>query len=152
MSRQTVRSAVADWIDGRVDGINKVYAAPPKIALAQDAKGGCSAIVWADKRKRVRVAMGGAHSGWKRLDYEVEVELFLAAKTRTAEEATVTMEAAVDALIDRIESDRTFDGRLWQAGEGSTGIDDEIGKPAVIGDVTNVWAFVRFNVTDWSQT
>ena len=75
MSRSQVRGAVSDWVAvGNVTNLNQVWTSFPKrIDFQVNATPGqltrAAAVVFISAESESRVAIGGAYSGWKRIDY-----------------------------------------------------------------------------------
>lgn len=154
MSQTTVRAAVVAWFKPpHVDGLARVFTAPPKIVQGGHAPGNTAiAIVTVAPGRRTRIAVGGEHSGWKRVDYSVELGIKLQSAQRTAEAATDRLDEIVDAAIARLESDRTLGGTVWRAGEGPVGIIGQRTRPQLIGEIVNLWHDLTFEVTEMVQT
>lgn len=162
-NRQGARAAVAAWFaPPAVTGLNSVFPSFPKPASLNDLAyfagvdqttvfSGAVGIVHIVNSKRLRKAMGGAHSGWKRIDYDIELQLLMKSTQQTAEAAMADFDALIDAVIARIEADRTFGSAdVWQAGEAY--LETESAEPHLTPTLTEEWSAVRFDLVQWLQT
>lgn len=157
MSRATARAAVAAWIaPPNVAGLNKVYASPPKVISSTDYAGaagvtaGCVAVIYILSRTDERIAIGGATSGWKRVRYVVDLDLWFRDTQPDAVVAQAAFDATVDALLARLRTDRTLGSPdVWQALEG--GLTDRSSEPQLEGDVTVIRGDVQFLLDEMIQ-
>lgn len=161
MSRVTIRAAMVAWLQGQVAGINTVYSSPPSVIAGTAFFGssagttsGCVATISVTRATERRVAVGGATSGKKRVDYDVTFQLHYLNVSRPAIgsdqmiDAQNELDAIVDALKARIRADRTASsGAIWQWGEQS--LDDQVGDPALTDGGTEIEAQVTTQVTEW---
>lgn len=166
MSRATVRAGIATWLTGQVPGINTVYRGQRRIIPATaftkgqvGAPFGAVAMVHILNEAENRIAVGGAQAGWKRLDYQVEIQLFFrwTSPARSANtdsdsglEATDAFDAIVDALKARIRADRTAGGTVWQWGEKR--LTGRYGELVERGDALELWAGIATEVTEMLPT
>lgn len=160
MSRASVRSTIYDFIsEPAIDGINKVFTSFPKrinfqeLALPGQANR-CVAVIFIEDEMEERIAIGGATSGWKRVDYGVAIQLFHHSSEREAEDAMSNFDMVIDNLKDKLRSDHRFgdaSGTLvWQGAEPA--IDVSYGEPmSQKGTYIETWASVRFKVTEMIQ-
>jgi hypothetical protein len=156
VSYTTARQAIVlRFAPGAVTGIGHVYRSHPKTipATAFASKGSPSGAVLVPSfpsDAETRVAMGGATSGRKRIDYTVDLEVFFRSSKRSAEDAMDDFEATLDALKTFIRSDRTLAStNVWQFGEGPSGIQTRRGQPGLAGNITTIWAAVRCVLTEF---
>jgi len=159
MSRQTVRTAVAAWFaPPNVAGLNTLYTAKPKLIPSTDFRRGQPAgtrtgsvgVVSIIGQAEQRVALGGAFSGWKTVQYVVEIELYCHSNAQRAEDAQDDFDATFDAMIARLRADRTLGSSVWEAGEEV--LEGTFGEPAVVsGSATERWAALRFVVIEQVQ-
>lgn len=164
MSRATLRAGIQAWLSSQVVGINTVYSAQPQLIPASafyapgtfGASSGCVAVIDILSETENRIALGGATSGWKRVDYQVGVQLFFrsTAPAPLNQDAGQVAMAAFDTIIEnlklRIRADRTAGGTVWQWGEGS--LIGTYGEMVAEGDARVAWAMIQTEVTEMTQT
>ena len=160
VGRKQVRSTLASFIaPPAIDGINQVFTSFPKridfqVNSLPSQVNRCIAVIFIESETESRIAVGGAHSGWKRIDYTVVIQLFHHSLERLAEDAMDNLDGIIDDLKDKLRSDHRFgdtSGTLvWQAAEPV--IDVSYGEPlSQKGNSIETWASVRFTVTQMIQ-
>lgn len=160
MSRAQVRKTLADWVaDGNIPNLNKIHLTYPKrIDFKQNAIAGqmsrCQGVVFIAGEQETRIALGGAHNGWKRVDYTVIIALYHHSLERDAEDAMADFDSIVDGIKDRLRSDHNFGdttGKLvWQGAEPE--ITCRYGEPSSVeGTATETFAEIEFAVTEMIQ-
>ena len=160
VGRKQVRSTLASFIaPPAIDGINQVFTSFPKridfqVNSLPSQVNRCIAVIFIESETESRIAVGGAHSGWKRIDYTVVIQLFHHSLERLAEDAMDNLDAIIDDLKDKLRSDHRFgdtSGTLvWQGAEPV--IDVSYGEPlSQKGNSIETWASVRFTVTQMIQ-
>ena len=158
MSRATIRAAVAQYFaPPAVAGINTVFRSKPKIIQQQDFSGGVAGVVssavlevYIERSREHREAFGGPNSGKKRIDHEVGLILHFQSNERRAEDAMDAFDQMHEAILQKLRADHTLaNGAVWQAGEGSRGIETLSDIPKTDKDLTIVTAIVRCDVTEW---
>jgi hypothetical protein len=161
MSRADVRSHVAQYIaDGGISNLNQVFTSFPKrINFEQNAAAGqitrAAGMVFIAGETEARVAIGGAYSGWKRIDYDVQFQVFSHSMANLAQDAMDDFDAIIDGIKDRIRGGGHRLGMsngdiIWQAAE--PGISVTYGEPKTNdGGATEIWAAVEFVVTQMIQ-
>jgi secreted trypsin-like serine protease len=163
MSRAQVRSNVAQWIaDAAITNLNQVFASHPKrINFEQNATAGqatrAAGMVFIAGETEERIAVGGANSGWKRIDYDVEFQIYCHSMQNYSQDAMDDFDAIIDAVKDRVRSGGHRLGQsdgsiIWQAGEGMKQISVTYSEPKTNdGGATEIWAAVAFEVTQMIQ-
>lgn len=161
MSRSQVRTAVTEWVAaGNVKNLNQIWTSFPKrIDFQVNATAGqmtrAVGIVFIAAEDESRVAIGGAYSGWKRVDYQVEFQIYCHQMYRNAEDGMEDFDTIIDGVKDKLRGGgHTLglpDGSvIWQAAEPS--ISTLYGEPATNdGGATETWATIRFTVTQMIQ-
>lgn len=163
MSRAAVRAAVAAWFASPpIPKLNAVYGDPAKFVdqqrLFNDSSGsGAIGIVHIERQEERRIAIGGATSGVKQRTYDVGLQIIFESVKPHGEDASADLDALLDAVVTRLQSDRTLGGAVFQAGEGDvTGTPDvEIlsDLPRTVGGSTvQIWNVVRFKAVEMLQT
>ena len=157
MSRQEVRSAVGTWIaDAGIPHLNQVYTAHPKrINFQLNSTAGeltrAAGLVYISREQESRIAIGGAYDGWKRVDYEVEFQIFCHSVQALAQDAMNDYDQIVDAVKERLRAGGHRLGQengdiIWQAAEPNISV--TYGEPATNdGGATEIWAAISFTVT-----
>ena len=157
MSRQEVRQAVGTWIAGaNITNLNQIFTSHPKrINFEQNATAGqmtrAASLVFIAGETEERIAVGGASNGWKRIDYDVEFQIFSHSMQNLAQDAMDDFDAIVDAVKARLRAGghrlgQTDGDVIWQAAEPSISV--VYGEPKTNdGGATEIWAAIRFTVT-----
>lgn len=160
MSRAQVRSQVATFLQGAtIPDLNQVLTSFPKqINFQKDAQPGqksrAAAVVFIAAETESRVALGGATSGWKRIDYTVYVQVFHHSMWNDSKQVMDDFDATIDGIKDRLRSDHRFgnpNGNLvWQGAEPEISV--EYSTPSTTDrGATETWAGIRFEVTQMIQ-
>jgi hypothetical protein len=158
--RKAVRSTLAAFIaPPRVDGINQVFTSFPKridfqVNSLPSQLNRCAAVIHIESERENRLAIGGAHSGIKKVDYAVAIQLFHHSMERNSEDAMNDLDNVIENLKTVLRSDHQFgdpSGTLvWQGAEPNISVDN--GEPlSENGTSTEIWAVVRFDVTQMIQ-
>jgi len=158
--RKYVRTTLANFIaPPNVDGINQVFTSFPKridfqVNALPSQLSRCAAVIHIESENENRLAIGGAHSGVKRIDYSVAIQLFHHSMERNSEDAMNDLDNVVDNLKTVLRSDHQFgdpSGNLvWQGAEPV--ISASYGEPmSNDGTSTETWAIIRFDVTQMIQ-
>jgi len=158
--RAAVRSTLATFIKPpSVDGLNQVFTAFPKridfqINSLPSQLSRCVAVIHIESETENRLAIGGATSGIKKVDYSVAIQLFHHSQQRNSEDAMADFDYVVDNLKAKLRSDHQFgdpSGTLvWQGSEPVLNV--AYGEPiSNDGTSTEIWASVRFDVTQMIQ-
>ena len=160
MSRQQVRQAVGDWVaTATIPNLTQIYTSFPKrINYQVNSQPGqlnrAAAVIFIQGERETRLAIGGAHNGWKRVDYTVIVQVYQHSLERDAEAAMAAFDTLIDSLKSRLRADHNFgdtNGTLvWQGAEPE--IRTSYGEPATDkGGATETFAEVQFEVTEMIQ-
>ena len=157
MSRKQVRDNVVRWIsEEQIPTLNQVFTSFPKRVNFQvnsfpGQVSRAAAVVFIESEGETRIAIGGAYDGWKRVDYEVALQVFHHSLQRNAEDAMSDFDDLVDAIQDRLRAGGHTLGNsdlniIWQAAEPQINV--QYGEPLTNeGGATETWAAVRFTVT-----
>ena len=158
--RTGVRATLYNWLStGNITGLNQIFTSFPKrINYQVNSTAGqlsrAAAVIFIQSERETRLAIGGAHSGWKRVDYTVIVQVYQHSMERNAEDAMTTFDTLIDSLKDRLRADHNFgdtNGTLvWQGAEPE--IRTSYGEPATDkGGATETFAEIQFEVTEMIQ-
>jgi hypothetical protein len=162
LTRAQVRTAVGTWVAGAsIPHLNQIFTSHPKrINFQANSTAGemtrGAGLVHIISEREGRVAIGGAYSGWKRIDYEVAFQVFTHSVESYAQDAMDAFDAIVDAVKDRLRAGghrlgETDGSVIWQAAE--PGITVQYGEPKTNdGGATENWAGIQFTVTQMIQS
>ena len=156
VGRAQVRQTLFNFIEPpQVDGINQVFMSLPKrinfqINALPSQQTRTAAVIFIESETENRIAVGGWHDGWKRIDYTVVIQLFTHSTARSAEEVMDDLDYTIDSLKERLRSDHNFGDPsgilVWQGAEPV--IDVSYGEPlSQNGTSTEIWSSMRFIVT-----
>ena len=158
--RQAVRQQLADFIfNPPIENLNQIHTSFPKI-INYEVNGlpgqmtRSAAVIFIVDEYETRLAIGGDHSGWKRIDYTVILQIFCVSFHREAQLAMNDFDIIVDNIKDRLRSSHNFgdeSGRLvWQGAEPV--IQGRYGEPNTEKDgVVEMFAEIQFPVTQMIQ-
>ena len=93
--------------------------------------------------------MGGEHSGKKWVHYVVELHVYQHSVHKHSEDAMADFDAVIDAIKDKLRSDRRLNNPsvIFEAGEQL--LDGVYGEPVVLEQgATEIWGSVRFDVSE----
>lgn len=158
--RTGVRETLYNFISNPpIPTINKVWTSFPKrIQFQENSQPGqlsrAQVIIFIASENETRLAIGGAHNGWKRVDYDVIIQIYQHSLERNAEDAMVAFDTLVDNLKTRLRSDHNFGdptGTLvWQGAEPI--INARYGEPSTTKEgATETFAEIEFTVTEMIQ-
>lgn len=158
--RLQVRQVLYNFISPpQVDGINQVFLSLPKrinfqVNALPSQQTRTAAVIFIENETESRIAVGGAHSGWKRVDYTIVIQLFTHSISRSAEDAMIDLDYTIDQLKQRLRSDHNLGdptGTLvWQGAEPA--IDVSYGEPlSQNGTSVEIWSSMRFTITQMIQ-
>ena len=139
--------------------INKVWTSFPKrIQFQENSQPGqlsrAQVIIFISSENETRLAIGGATNGWKRVDYNVIIQIYQHSLERNSEDAMIAFDTLVDNLKERLRSDHNFgdpSGTLvWQGAEPI--ISARYGEPSTTKEgATETFAEIEFMVTEMIQ-
>jgi hypothetical protein len=158
--RSGVRATLYNFISNPpIPTINKVWTSFPKrIQFQENSQPGqlsrAQVIIFISSENETRLAIGGAHNGWKRVDYNVIIQIYQHSMERNAEDAMIAFDTLVDNLKTRLRSDHNFGdptGTLvWQGAEPI--INARYGEPSTTKEgATETFAEIEFMVTEMIQ-
>lgn len=157
MSRAQVRSQLVSFLETAttIPDLNQVFSSFPKqinfqVNAVAGQKSRAACVVFIERESETRIALGGATSGKKRIDYDVALQVFHHSLHSLSEDCMTDFDLTIDGLKDRLRSDHRFGddtGQLiWQGAEPF--IDVEYSEPSSMDrGATETWAVVRFQVT-----
>jgi len=111
-------------------------------------------VIFIQSENETRLAIGGAHNGWKRVDYSVILQIYHHSLQRNATDAMLDFDTLVDNIKTRLRSDHNFgdeSGTLVWQGAGPI-ISATYGEPATTEEgATETFAELQFDVTEMVQ-
>jgi hypothetical protein len=158
--RSGVRATLYNFISNPpIPTINKVWTSFPKrIQFQENSQPGqlsrAQVIIFISSENETRLAIGGAHNGWKRVDYNVIIQIYQHSMERNAEDAMIAFDTLVDNLKTRLRSDHNFGDPtgvlVWQGAEPI--INARYGEPSTTKEgATETFAEIEFMVTEMIQ-
>ncbi len=111
-------------------------------------------VIFIQSENETRLAIGGAHNGWKRVDYSVILQIYHHSLQRNAQDAMLDFDTLVDNIKTRLRSDHNFGDEsgtlVWQGAEPI--ISATYGEPATTEEgATETFAELQFDVTEMVQ-
>jgi hypothetical protein len=174
VSIQTVLDGICQYFGGPYDEQTRTYRSSPvegigvvRRAFAKrddhadyfngmepGARTGSQMVVTIYHDHEFRVALGGAHSGQKQRNFQVELGLFIRSRTPYAEDAQDDVYALRDAIAEHFRADRTLGGAVFQAGEhidrsALDGLVFQYGQPESAADLTKSYLSVTFSACEF---
>lgn len=158
--RTGVRATLYSWLStGNITNLNQIFTSFPKrINYQVNSQPGqlsrAAAVIFIQTERETRLAVGGAHNGWKRVDYSVIVQVYQHSLERNSEAAMTAFDTLIDSIKDRLRADHNFGdttGNLvWQGAEPV--INCTYGEPATSEQgATETFAEIQFDVTEMIQ-
>jgi hypothetical protein len=158
--RTGVRATLYNWLStGSITGLNQIFTSFPKrinyqVGSTAGQLSRAAAVIFIQSERESRLAIGGAHSGWKRVDYTVIIQVYQHSMERNAEDAMTAFDTLIDSLKARLRADHNFgdttSNLVWQGAEPE--IRTSYGEPATDkGGATESFAEIQFEVTEMIQ-
>lgn len=158
--RTGVRATLATFLSTPpITGLNQVFTSFPKrINFQTNSQAGqlsrAALVVFIQAETETRLAIGGATSGWKRVDYSVILQVYQHSLQRDTGLAMADFDTLIDNIKTRLRSNHNFGdttGNLvWQGAEPI--INASYGEPSTISEgATETYAELQFDVTEMIQ-
>lgn len=158
--RTGVRSTLSNFLmNPAIANLNQVFTSFPKrINYQVNSQPGqlsrAAVVIFISNENETRLAIGGATSGWKRVDYTVILQIYQHSLERNAETAMTAFDTLIDNIKTRLRSDHNFGdttGNLvWQGAEPI--IRARYGEPVTSEEgATETFAEIEFDVTEMIQ-
>jgi hypothetical protein len=166
MSRKAVRHALAAWVaPGHVPGLNTVFRGQTRKITDADyfanvppgTASGCVAFPYIEQEHETQEAFTGNEPSGKFVSYRAALVLRFCSNHVAMEDAQDDFDDVVEAIKQRIRSDKSMGGSVWQIGQGDTH-----GAPdfEVLADLpmtrkqggqgaTEIWGVIRFQVIEY---
>lgn len=157
MSRSSIRKQIAYYLRNQtVKDLNQVFTTfPNRINFQENASAGqmsrAAGVIFIERESENRIALGGATSGVKRVDYDIALQIYHHSLHNDSEEAMNDFDQTIDELKQLLRADHRFGDTsgviIWQAAEPEISV--EYGEPARSqGGATETWAAVRFAISE----
>jgi hypothetical protein len=154
--RVGVRNTLAAFISNPpITNLNQVFTSFPKrINYQVNSQPGqltrSAVVVFIANETETRLAIGGDHNGWKRVDYTVVLQVYTHSLQRNAEDVMDDFDELIDNIKTRLRSDHNFGdptGNLvWQGAEPV--INARYGEVSTTNEgASEVFAEIEFLVT-----
>lgn len=159
--RTGVRATLYNWLaTGNITNLNQILISFPKrIDFQVNSQPGqlsrAAVVIFIQSEREKRIAIGGAHNGWKRVDYSIILQVYQHSLERKAEDAMTAFDTLIDAIKDRLRADHNFGDTtgtlVWQGAEPE--INCTYGEPASVegNPATETFAEIQFDVTEMIQ-
>lgn len=158
--RVGVRETLATFLTRQpIPTLNQVFTSFPKrINFQINSQPGqltrSACVIFIANENENRLAIGGAHNGWKRVDYTVILQIYTHSLHRNAEDVMADFDILIDNIKERLRSDHNFGDTsgvlVWQGAEPR--ITGRYGEPATSDEgATEIFAELEFAVTEMIQ-
>jgi hypothetical protein len=159
--RTGVRATLYNWlVAGNIATLNQVFTSFPKrinfqVASQAGQLSRSAVVIFIQSERETRLAIGGATSGWKRVDYSIVLQVYQHSLERNSEAAMTSFDTLIDAIKARLRADHNFGdptGTLvWQGAEPE--INCTYGEPSSVegSPATETFAEIQFDVTEMIQ-
>jgi hypothetical protein len=158
--RVGVRDTLSAFISNPpIANLNQVFTSFPKrINYQVNSQPGqltrSAVVVFIATETETRLAIGGATSGWKRVDYTIILQVYTHSLHRDAQDVMDDFDVLIDNIKERLRSDHTFGdptGNLvWQGAEPI--INARYGEVSTTNEgASEVFAEIEFLVTEMIQ-
>ena len=159
--RTGVRATLYNWLNtGNIAGLNQIFTSFPKrINFQANSQAGqlsrSAVVIFIQSERETRLAIGGATSGWNRVDYSIVLQVYQHSLERDSVAAMTSFDTLIDAIKARLRADHNFGdptGTLvWQGAEPV--INCTYGEPSSVegSPATETFAEIQFDVTEMVQ-
>ena len=158
--RVGVRATLASFLTTpQITTLNQVFTSFPKrINFQVNSTAGqlsrAAVVVFIQAENETRLAIGGATSGWKRVDYSIVLQVFHHSLQRNAEDSMSDFDTLIDNIKTRLRSNHNFGDAtgtlVWQGAEPV--INATYGEPSTVAEgATETYAEIQFDVTEMIQ-
>ena len=160
VGRANLRSTLYTYLTGaNISGLGQIFTSFPKrINYQVNATAGqmsrAAVVIFIQSERETRLAIGGATNGWKRVDYQVILQVFHHSLQNLAENAMADFDTLVDNIKNTLRASHNFGDtsqvNVWQGAEPV--IDCLYGEPVTSDNgATETFAEIRFDVTQMIQ-
>ena len=130
------------------------YVAQATAAAQAGQMSRAAAVIFIASERETRLAIGGATNGWKRVDFQVVLQIFHHSLQNNAEDAMADFDTLIDNIKNTLRASHNFGDstqvNVWQGAEPV--IDCIYGEPTTSDNgATETFAEIRFDVTQMIQ-
>ena len=139
--------------------LNQIFTSFPKrinyqVGSTAGQLSRAAAVIYIAAENETRLAIGGAKSGWKRVDYTIILQVYQHSLQRNSEEAMTDFDTLIDNIKTRLRSDHRFGDTtgtlVWQGAEPR--ITTRYGEPSTSNEgATETFAEIEFDATEMIQ-
>jgi len=139
--------------------LNQIFTSFPKrinyqVGSTAGQLSRAAAVIYIASENETRLAIGGATSGWKRVDYTIILQVYQHSLQRNSEEAMTDFDTLIDNIKTRLRSDHRFGDTtgtlVWQGAEPR--ITTRYGEPSTSNEgATETFAEIEFDATEMIQ-
>ncbi len=139
--------------------LNQIFTSFPKrinyqVGSTAGQLSRAAAVIYIAAENETRLAIGGATSGWKRVDYTIILQVYQHSLQRNSEEAMTDFDTLIDNIKTRLRSDHRFGDTtgtlVWQGAEPR--ITTRYGEPSTSNEgATETFAEIEFDATEMIQ-
>jgi hypothetical protein len=160
VGRTQLRSTLYSYLTGaNIATLNQIFTSFPKrINYQVNAQPGqmsrAAAVIFIASERETRLAIGGATSGWKKVDFQIVLQIFHHSVQNNAEDAMTDFDTLIDSIKNTLRASHNFGDtsqvNVWQGAEPV--IDCLYGEPSTSDSgATETFAEIRFDVTQMIQ-
>lgn len=160
VGRSQLRSTLYSYLVGAsIPTLNQIFTSFPKrINFQVNTRPGqlsrSALVIFIQSERETRLAIGGATNGWKRVDFQVVLQVFHHSMQNNAEDAMTDFDTLLDNIKNTLRASHNFGDttqvNVWQGAEPV--IDCLYGEPITSDNgATETWAEIRFDVTQMIQ-
>ncbi len=139
--------------------LNQIFTSFPKrinyqVGSTAGQLSRAAAVIYIASENETRLAIAGATSGWKRVDYTIILQVYQHSLQRNSEEAMTDFDTLIDNIKTRLRSDHRFGDTtgtlVWQGAEPR--ITTRYGEPSTSNEgATETFAEIEFDATEMIQ-
>ena len=160
VGRTQLRSTLYSYLTGaNISTLNQIFTSFPKrINFQVNATAGqlsrSAIVIFIQSERETRLAIGGATNGWKRVDFQVVLQVFHHSVQNNSEDAMTDFDTLIDNIKNPLRASHNFGDssqvNVWQGAEPV--IDCLYGEPSTSDSgATETMAEIRFDVTQMIQ-
>jgi len=160
VGRKQLRSTLYSYLTGaNIATLNQIFTSFPKrINFQVNATAGqlsrSAVVIFIAGERETRLAIGGATNGWKRVDFQVILQVFHHSVQNNSEDAMADFDTLIDNIKNTLRASHNFGDssqvNVWQGAEPV--IECLYGEPSTSDSgATETFAEIRFDVTQMIQ-
>lgn len=158
--RTGVRATLYSFLSSpQIATLNQVFTSFPKnINFQTNATAGqmsrAAAVIFIASETENRLAIGGATSGWKKVDYTIVLQIYHHSLHKDSQDAMVDFDTLIDNIKTRLRSNHNFGDAtgtlVWQGAEPAINV--LYGEPVTNKEgATDAFAEIQFDATEMIQ-